>query len=94
MAPTHKRRHNHFHCHTSIYTIQCTSVYKCCKALLEVPHHKNYTPRPCNTPLPRTPTQRAHTLIVPPHTLLIHLPEVCEALAAAVAMQQIYQSSS
>ena len=41
---------------------QYTSVCKYCRAWFEVPHHKkNYTLRPCNTPLPRTQTQRAHT---------------------------------
>lgn len=93
------------HNRTSVYTFAlskwvCTLKY--CKALFEVPHHKNYTPRPCNIPLPRTQTQRAHshthrktngTPALTPHPFAWGVFDSCSSSGCAIDLSVLFLTS-
>lgn len=93
------------HNRTSVYTFAlskwvCTVKY--CKALFEVPHHKNYTPRPCNIPLPRTQTQRAHshthrktngTPALTPHPFAWGVFDSCSSSGCAIDLSVLFLTS-
>lgn len=66
------------HAHVSQYLYVALTRQACASPSKS---HKHYVSSPGCTLLPRTRTQRAQRLIIPPHALPIHLPEVCYALA-------------